>query len=87
MSRTIAPRFELALYPADDGKWWIVADLLKPSTRLMLRIEGPYSAANYAALRLRTLIPREIAETMLSLAGAATATGSVTPVHHPTRPT
>jgi len=84
MSRIIAPRFELELYPAGDDKWWIVADLLKPSLRLMLRIEGPYSA-EYADLRLRTLVPREVAETLLTLAGAAMATGRAAPVHHLTR--
>ncbi len=84
MSRIIAPRFELDLWPGTDGLS-IVVDLLKPSLRLMLPIEGPYSA-EYADIRLRTLAPREVAETLLTLAGVAMTTGRAAPVHHLTRP-
>ncbi|KPM52715.1 hypothetical protein E0F15_17835 [Frankia sp. B2] len=83
MSRIIAPRFELELWPGADGLY-IAVDLLKPSLRLLLPIEGPYSA-EYADLRLRTLVPREVAETLLTLAGAAMTTGRAAPIHHLTR--
>ncbi|MEX5635582.1 hypothetical protein [Parafrankia sp. FMc2] len=51
---------------------------------MMLPVEGPYSA-EYADIRLRTLVPREVAETLLTLAGAAMTTGRAAPVHHLTR--
>jgi hypothetical protein len=86
LSRIIAPRFELELWPGADGDWYIAVDLLTPSIHRLLPIEGPYSA-EYAAIRLRTLIPREIAETLLTLARAAVTTGRAVPIHHLTRPT
>ncbi|MCM3887642.1 hypothetical protein [Frankia sp. R82] len=85
MPRVIAPRFVLERWPAADGRYYLAVDLLRPSTRLLLPIEGPYTA-DYADIRLRTLVPREIAETLLTLAGAAISTGRAAPIHHLTRP-
>lgn len=69
--------------PGTDGLY-IAVDLLRPSLRLMLPIGGPYSA-EYADIRLRTLVPREVSETLLTLAGAAMTMGRAAPVHHLTR--
>jgi hypothetical protein len=84
MSRIIAPRFELELWPDADGTWWIVVDLLRASVRLVLPIEGPYSR-EFAELRLATLAPWEIAEALLTLAGTAVSSGRAAPIHHLTR--
>ncbi len=83
MSRIIAPRFELERWLRSDG-WYIAVDLLRPSMRLLLLIEGPYSAEQ-VDIRLRTLEPREVAETLLTLSHTAIATGRATPIHHLTR--
>ncbi|MEX5711871.1 hypothetical protein AB1484_27150 [Parafrankia sp. FMc6] len=82
-SPTTTVEINFTVGPGTDGLY-IAVDLLRPSLRLMLPVEAPYSA-EYADIRLRTLVPREVAETLLTLAGAAMTMDRAAPVHHLTR--
>jgi hypothetical protein len=84
MTRIIAPRFELVLETGADG-WYIAADLLRRTLK-PVRVEGPYSL-DYAMLRMKTLIPRDIAEALLTIARQALESEQARPTHHPTKPT